>query len=190
MADPSCASLLGSPIGDENSISDAISRKTSLLQTMGERLQHISAHDYLLLLRNSFAIPKMLYLLRTSTSFLSERLLDYDVELRLIVCAITNTNLDDDACLQASLPVKHGGLGIRSTTHIAPSAFLSSASASSDLVHLILPRCFESKGMLHADIALTSWSLNLDHPPPQGPASQSQKVWDAYSVRTIAVSLL
>ena len=166
VVDLSCASLLGSPIGDENSISDAISRKTSLLQTMGERLQHISVHDSLLLLRNSFAIPKLLYLLRTSPSFLSERLLDYDVELRSIVCAITNPNLDDDAWLQASLPVKHGGIDILSALHIAPSTFLSSASASSDLVHLILPRHFESKGMLHADTALTSWSLSLDHPPP------------------------
>ena len=85
VVDPSCASLLGSPIGDENSISDAISRKTSLLQTP---LQHISAHDSLLLLRNSLAIPKLLYLLSTSPSFLSERLLDYDMELRLIVCAL------------------------------------------------------------------------------------------------------
>ena len=52
MVDPSYTSLLGSPIGDENSISDAISRKTSLLQTMGELLQHISAHDSLFLLRD------------------------------------------------------------------------------------------------------------------------------------------
>ena len=54
VVDPSCASLLllGSPIGDENSISDAISRKTSLLQTMGERLKLISARDSLFLLRD------------------------------------------------------------------------------------------------------------------------------------------
>ena len=119
MVDPSCASLLGSASGDENSISDAISRKTSLLQTMGECNQHITAHDTLLLLRNSFAILKLLYLLRTSPSFLSERLLGYDVELRSILYAITNTNLDDDTWLQASLTVKHGGLGIRSAASIA-----------------------------------------------------------------------
>ena len=110
------------------------------------------------------------------------------MELRSIVCAITNTNLDDDAWLQASLPVKHGGLGIHSAAHIAPSAFL--ALASSDLVHLILPRRVESKGMLHAYTALISWSLNLDHLPSQCPASQSQKVWNAYWVRAVAVSLL
>ena len=80
--DPTSASLLGSPIGDTGSTSDAISRKTQLLRTMGERLQYVSAHDALLLLRNSFAIPKLLYLLRSSPSFLSPKLKDYDDVLR------------------------------------------------------------------------------------------------------------
>ena len=183
--DPTCASLLGSPIGDEASVSDAISEKTGLLQLMGERLQHVSAQDALLLLRNSFAIPKMLYLLRTSPSFLSGKLPDYDKELRSIVCAITNSNLDDSAWLQASLPIKHGGFGIRSAV-----SSLSSALASSDLVHLILPPRFGSTQMLHVDAGITTWSLELDHPPPQGPASNSQKVWDAYRVRSAVDSLL
>ena len=64
MIDPESAFLLGSPIGDTMSTSDAISGKTQLLRTMGDRLQHVSAHDALLLLRNSFAIPQLLYLLR------------------------------------------------------------------------------------------------------------------------------
>ena len=56
--DPESAFLLGSPIDDTSSTSDAISGKTQLLSTMGDRLQHVSAHDALLLLRNSFAIPQ------------------------------------------------------------------------------------------------------------------------------------
>ena len=44
--------------------------------------------------------------------------------------------------------------------------------------------------MLHVDVAITTWSLELDHPPPQGPASHSQKVWDAYRVRSAVDSLL
>ncbi len=42
--DPASASLLGSPIGVTSSTSDAISEKTQLLCTVGERLQHVSAH--------------------------------------------------------------------------------------------------------------------------------------------------
>ena len=142
LLEPSVASLLGSPIGDGASVSDAILQKLGLLHTMRDRLQHITAHDALLLLCNSFAIPKLLYLLRSAPSFLSPKLKLYDEELRAIVSTIANTDLDDAAWIQASLPVKAGGLGIQSTVHLAPSAFLSSTSASRDLVHEILPARF------------------------------------------------
>ena len=188
--DPTSASLLGSPIGDTGSTSDAISRKTQLLRTMGERLQYVSAHDALLLLRNSFAIPKLLYLIRSSPSFLSPKLKDYDDVLRSIVGSVANTCLDDNAWSQASLPVKAGGLGIRSAVQLAPLAFLSSAAASSDLVHLILPPRFGSQEVLHVGSALTSWSLDQDHPPPVAPASHHQKVWDTIKVSATANALL
>ena len=188
--DPTSASLLGSPIGELGLVSDAILQKVQLLRTMGDRLQYISAHDAMLLLRNSFAIPNMLYLLRTSPSFLSSKLKDYDDTLRSIVSAITNTNLDDNAWMQATLPVKSGGLGIRSAIHLAPSAFLSSASASNDLVHQILPPRFVVKEILHVDAALTSWSRGHDHPPPEGLVARRQKVWDACKVSAMADTLL
>ena len=157
---------------------------------MGERLQYVSAHDALLLLRNSFAIPKLLYLLRSSPSFLSPKVKDYDDVLRSIVGSVANTRLGDNAWSQASLPVKAGGLGIRSAVQLAPSAFLSSAAASSDLVHLILPPRFGSQEVLHVGSALTSWSLDQDHPPPVAPASHHQKVWDTIKVSATANALL
>ena len=188
VTDPASAFLLG--IGDMSSTSDAISGKTQLLRTMGDRLQHVSAHDALLLLRYSFAIPKLLYLLRSSPSFLSPNLKDYDDVLRSIVGTIANTHLDDNAWKQASLPVKAGGLGIRSAVQLAPSAFLSSAAASSDLVRHILPPRFGPQELLHIDSALASWSLDQDHPPPVAPASHRQKVWDAAKVSATANELL
>ena len=129
-----------------------------LLRTMGDRLQHISAHDALLLLRNSFAIPQLLYLLRTSPSFLSPSLKVYDDVLRSIMGTIANTCLEDNAWNQASLPVKADGLGIRSAVQLAPSAFLSSAAASADLVRHILPPRFGPQDLLHINSALASWS--------------------------------
>ena len=159
--DPESAFLLGSPIGDTRSTSDAISlgRHSYSAQWEIYRLQHVSAHDALLLLRNSFAIPQLLYLLRTSPSFLSPSLKVYDDVLGSIVGTIANTGLDDNAWNQASLPVKAGGLGIRSAVQLAPSAFLSSAAASTDLVRHILPPRFGPQDLLHVDSALASWSL-------------------------------
>ena len=124
--DPCDATLLGSPIGDISSINASISKKTGLLSLMGERLQHIFSQDAILLLRNAFAIPKLLYLLRTSSCFLSTTLQCCDDELWKILCSIMNICLSEAAWTQATLPVRLGGLGIRSAVQLAPSAFLAS----------------------------------------------------------------
>ena len=113
---------------------------------MDERLHLLPAHDAILLLRHSFTIPRLLYCLRSSPCFISPCLKSYDNELRRIISRIFNIPLVENEVMwsQASLPVRFGGLGIRSTVQLAPSAFLASAAASSDLVHQILPPCLQS----------------------------------------------
>ena len=188
--DPMSATLLGSPIGDVDSISKSLSEKLHRLRIMGERLRHLFAHDAIILLRHSFAIPKLLYSLRTSPCFLSPSLHIYDEELRSIVSGITNTHLDDPAWTQASLPVRFGGLGIRSAAQLAPSAFLASAAGSSDLVHLILPPHLRSMPLPNLEDVRALWSRGHDQPPPVGPVSHRQKAWDTPKVSATAESLL
>ena len=183
------ACLLGSPIGDIESIS-SIAEKIRLLVVMEERLQHLDAHIAILLLRHSFAIPKLLYTLRTSC-FLSSNLALYDDRLRSIVGAITNIDfeLNTRAWTQASLPVKYGGLGFRSAVQLASSTFLASAAASSDLAHHILPSHLQSFS-LHCEEAVVLWFQGLELSPPEGSASYRQKSWDAHKVLASAESLL
>ena len=115
---------------------------------------------------------------------------NYDDVLRSIVGSVANTCLDDNTWSQASLSVKVGRLGIRSAVQLAPSAFLSSAAASLDLVHHILPPSFGSQEVLHVDSALTPWSLGHYHAPPVAPASHRQKVWNTIKVSAIANDLV
>ena len=68
---PNEATLLGSSIGDTSSITDILRTKTTMLKRM---LHHLSTHDAVLLLKHSFALPKLLYNLRTSPCFLSPAL--------------------------------------------------------------------------------------------------------------------
>ena len=138
---PDKATLLGAPLGDVDSISETILEKTRKLRIMGERLQHLHAHDTFLLLRHSIAILRLLYTLRTSPCFLSPELSEYDSLLRSIASSLVNIHFQDNdpAWLQVSLPVNQGGLGIRSAGQLAPSAFLASTAASSTLAHLMLP---------------------------------------------------
>jgi hypothetical protein len=64
------AIFLGAPIGGCASTDLAVSCKCKALGIMGDRLPHFKRHDSLLLLRHSFSIPKILYLLRTSPCML------------------------------------------------------------------------------------------------------------------------
>ena len=154
---PNEATLLGSSIGDTSSITDILRTKTTMLKRMGDRLQHLSAHDAVLLLKHSFSLPKLLYNLRTSPCFLSPALQEYDNLLKSIVSGITYIHFGD-ACptwLQATLPVKMGGgLGIWSAVQLAPSAFLASAAASSALVHHIVPPAVQGSTILNWTIGL------------------------------------
>ncbi len=157
---PAKATLLGSSIGDLSSVSDVLRTKADMLRKMGDRFQHLSAHDAILLLKHSFALPKLLYNLRTSPCFLSPVLQEYDELLKSIVGHITNIHFDknDPAWTQATLPVKMGGLGIRSAVQLAPSAFLASAAASSDLVHHIIPRHFQGSPIPNVEDVKLLWA--------------------------------
>ena len=106
-------------------MSAALQDKVNSLEVMGARLEQFSSHDAILLLRNSFVIPKLLYLLRTSPCFRSPTIASYDELLKSIVSSVTNIHFtaDDPAWTQATLPVRFGRLGIRSTVQLAPSAF-------------------------------------------------------------------
>ena len=160
---------------------------------MGDRLQQVRAHDAILLLRHSFAIPKLLYTLRTSPCFLSPSLVAYDDELRSILSSICNIHFDDSndpSWIQASLPVKSGGLGLRIAVQLAPSAFLASAAACPVLVHRILPPHLQSAPISNVDDGVAVWAQGHDQRPPEGSGSCLQKSWDAVKVSATAKALL
>ena len=190
--DPAKATLLGSSIGDVSSVSDVLRAKADMLRKMGDRLQHLSAHDAILLLKHSFALPKLLYNLRTSPCFLSPMLQEYDELLKSIVGHITNIHFseDDPAWTQATLPVKMGGLGIRSAVQLAPSAFLASAAASYDLVHHIIPRRLLGSPIPNLDDTQRLWAAGHDCSPPEGLAQHQQKSWDIPKTAALAEALL
>jgi hypothetical protein len=177
LVQPKDAVLLGSPIGDVSSIDTVIKEKIDSFTTMGERLAYLARHDALLLLRHAFALPKVLYILRSAPCFLSKFLEVFDGQLCSILSSVLNVDLSHDSSwLQASLPVRAGGLGIRQTTELAPTAFLASAAGCHDLVHSLIPS-FTSPAAL--DLALQLWSKDHGQPPPPINDRSHQKAWDA-----------
>ena len=147
---------------------------------MVERLSLVSAQDALTLLRSSFSAPKVLHLLRCSPSRSHPSLQRFDSLLRMAVQRITN-DLSDTQWLQASLPVKDGGLGVRRVSSLAIPAFLASAASTFNLQDDILfgSVCSNSQ---HLQSYLTAWSTAYGAVPDTLPSKQP--FWDRPGVLT------
>ena len=115
-----------------------------------------------------------LYLLRTSPCFCSTIMDSLDSVQCHLLESICNVHLSDNAWLQASLPVKSGGLSIRSFATLAPSAFLASAAGSSDLPKAILPPSMVNSKCPVFDVATSLWMQGHATDPLAG----SQRAWD------------
>ena len=122
------ATLLGSPIGGLESINTILRSKLKSLGILGHKLQYLSSHDAFCLLRNALAIPKVLYVLRTSPCFLSAVLNEFNNVLREILSKVLNITLNALPWATSHLPGRAGALGICSSVMLAPSAYLASAA--------------------------------------------------------------
>jgi len=83
------------------------------LLLLSKRLQLMSAHDSLFLLRNVLTAPRLKHLLRSTLCIDSLVLPLYDAVLRESLSATLNIDLEDIRWSQASLPIRWGGLGVR-----------------------------------------------------------------------------
>ena len=106
---------------------------------------------------------------------------------------ITNVHfdLDDPSWTQATLPVKFDGLGIRSAEQLAPSAYLASVAAASDLSKLIIPvHVIDSVSTPFVQDTLRLWSKNHNSSLPEGRDSKVQRNWDHIVASAVAGTLL
>ena len=123
-------------------------------------------------------MPKLSYLLRTSLAFLSPHCLELDAVMKDLLSVTLNVSLEGDLGVQASLPVRHGGLGVRSVVAVSPSAFLASSAAASALLERLLPatcRSLPDPGWVEA---LSTWHRLGASSPPQGADAYRQRSWD------------
>ena len=123
------ATLLGAPLFPGPLWND---RCTDQLRAM-DRLSLIGSQDALILLR----VP--LVLLECSIySVALHRLTTFDDLLRSALNRITNCDISDTQWLQASLPIKDGGLSVRRVASLALPAYIASAVSTQSLQTTIL----------------------------------------------------
>jgi hypothetical protein len=150
------------------------------LKLMVSRLEEIDKHDALFLLRQCFSIPKMTYFFRTGPCFMKPEILkSYDEAIKEALTDILNLNsITESIWNQCTLPVKDGGLGIRSAEELALPAFLSSVCASIGITHSLLPSELSEEANIFFDQGCDEWKQKLG--VSELPHNQIfQREWDA-----------
>lgn len=169
-------SLLGAPLFVGSVLDEAWASRCADLVRATERLKMVEAQDALILLRCSFSAPRVQHLLRCSPSLNHPSLSEFDATLRSAICGITNCDLTDTQWLQASLPIKDGGLGVRRVTTLALPAFLASAAGTLSLQDSILTSHACPPDSTN-DRYLNVWSQS-GLPVPPAPLDHKQSAWD------------
>ena len=178
---PCEGTLLGAPLLDSSAMNQALEARysTELNRALG-RFPLISAHDGLVILKNFISAPKLMYILRCSPTFGHSLLDGFDRNLRLGLSRLANVHVDDLNWVQASLPVKDGGLGIRRVGLLAPFAFHASAAATHDIQAQLLSVGCPCDPYL--DSARDVWSGRYGSSELQGTDRSKQRCWDQASV--------
>lgn len=132
-------------------------------------------------------MPKLIYLLRTSPAWAHSTFTEpIDACIRSTLETITNTALDQSTWLEASLPTKLGGLGVRRVQDLALPAFLSSVNDVLPLVSSMLNSpTLQVTEVSNYESGLNAWMLlNPNTGIPEIPTSQ--KEWDKINTERLA----
>jgi hypothetical protein len=170
--------LLGVSVLGGTALDKVLADRVRCSSILAQRLKGLQAHDALTILRHSLSIPTLQNILRASSCFNHLKLLEYDAHLRQSLSAVLNVELDDNAWLQASLPVKQGGLGTRSANQVAPSAYLAASHRSEHLVTSLLSTCKIPYHDSQRQAAQAAWTALGGVSTPVGEGAKSQKCWD------------
>ena len=133
------AHFLGSSIISDRGLDTVLDDKFNKLQNMLSRLKYLSAHHSLFIIRHCISVPTVTHILRTNNCHDNDRLILFDNIIRRGLESILNVDLSTSQWIQACLPIRDGGLGVRTTVSLATSAFLASAMRTLALQELILP---------------------------------------------------
>lgn len=189
---PSSSELLGIPLGGPGEISKHVEKLVQMLQKIEDKLMLIPQHIAYFLLIKCLWLPKITYLIRCSPSF-QTNLTAIDITCRDLLSKILNLNLENSIWTQATLPIKDGGLGLRSLQSIAPSCYLSSRNNTVTLCNKILansPTPYSLTDRIYQE-GLQFWLQNSNaSEPPSENAACKQNNWDRPVVEAQKTALL
>ena len=134
-----CLTLLGSPL-DETGIQAATETAADTVPTLCNRIRGLDTHTAVFFLSHHVSAPRLQYLLRSSPMYKNEKgLREIDNTVRSALTDVCNVKIEDKAWIQATLPLRHGGLGVRSVESFALSCHIASLTAATPLIASIIP---------------------------------------------------
>ena len=138
-------SLLGSPLTD-GSIHTAGESACTVVERLCDRLRQLDCHTTVFFLAHYVSAPRLAYLLRSAPAFKSQHALrTTDEVVRSTFETISNVAISPEAWEQAALPVKLGGLGVRSVEALALPSYIASLHAALPLIRSICPGLADDK---------------------------------------------
>ena len=152
---------------------------------MNDRILLLDGHPILFLLKNALFLPRLLFTFRSvPCHHYPELLSEYDVITRSTTEAICKIHFDDNSWSQAKLPVRYGGLGLRTAADLALTAFLSSREASISLVNDILRQPTNKQ---EDDDEVRAWQ-DQNHVLPSN--AHKQRSWDDIQCSSAVATLV
>jgi Reverse transcriptase (RNA-dependent DNA polymerase) len=170
------AFLLGAPLST-GALHAALEMRCAELSLGISRLSFVAKHDALILLRSSLSSPVLLHTLRCFPCMENPILFQFDQTMRTGLVNILNLAITDSNWLQATLPVRNGGLGIRRVSSLALPAFLASAAGTASLQASILSNC-DVPYDCSLTLAQEQWQTESSAPFPEETLSHKQSAWD------------
>lgn len=169
-----------------------LEEKLNDLKRVMERIRNIDCHDAYFILKNCLSIPKLLYGLRSAPLFKLDAIHKFDITMRSFLQSLLNIKVSDDTWKQITMPVKLGGLGIRSVGDMAISAYGSSSHKCKPLVEL----CSVNSDNSGTDISYIAeaedhWHSRFGFDASQRPKQlDSQGSWDGPVCDSILANLI
>ena len=118
--------LLGAALG-EKSIDTKLEKKNEEFKRLCTNIKDIPNHRAFFIIKNCFAIPKLLNIFRTSVVFKKDKIFqEMHDNLKYTMESVMNISVGRDTWTQLKLPVKLGGFGLQSPIILAPSALIAS----------------------------------------------------------------
>ena len=176
--------LLGAPIS-RPALDKVLLKKVDDLDRAISRLNYLQAHNALALLQNILSMPHLLYTLRASDCHDHPLLTRFDTILREGLSLILNVDFDDTQWLQATFPVRHGGIGLRTASKLATSAFLASAASTEALQQAILPPSHSNIADKTRNSAADACTSLSSSEPPESCFQYIQKAWNGPVVKSM-----